>query len=77
MTRAVSAVYEQGVLRLKEPVALADGADVEVIIITHDAVPLAEQAAAILEELAAMPMEQDDGEFSGRDHDAILYGRKE
>ena len=37
MTTTVEAIYEQGVLRLKQPIALEDGAEVEVIVISHSA----------------------------------------
>ncbi len=75
MTTSVEAIYEQGVLRLKEPVALAEGTIVEVTITTRE-----EQTASacvpanILASIAALPMEGNGGEFSGRDHDRILYG---
>jgi len=73
MTVSVEAVYENGVLRLKEPVALEDGAHVEVIVITREPAPSSATAAEILEEIAALPIEGDAEAFSGRDHDRILY----
>ena len=73
MTVSVEAVYENGVLRLKEPVALEDGAHVEVIVITREPAPSSATPAEILEEIAALPIEGDAEAFSGRDHDRILY----
>lgn len=75
MTMTVEAIYEQGVLRLKEPVALEEGAHVEVIVITREPAPGNARAAKILSDMAALPLEGDGEQFSGRDHDQILYGK--
>jgi len=74
MTTTIEAVYERGVLRLKEPVALADGTVVEVTITTD--VSSGETPAEILSAIASLPLEGDGQPFSGRDHDKILYGDK-
>ena len=36
MTTNLKAIYEHGVLRLKEPISLPDGAQVDVIVISHE-----------------------------------------
>ena len=36
MTTTVKAIYEQGVLRLQEPISLPDGAQVDVTVISHE-----------------------------------------
>lgn len=36
MTTNLKAIYEQGVLRLKEPLSLPDGTQVEVTVTSHD-----------------------------------------
>ena len=78
MTTTVEAIYEQGVLRLKEPIPLADGAHVEVVVIARASEPAgAASPAKILAAIAALPAEGEGGEFSGRDHDRILYGEKD
>jgi len=76
MTTTVAAIYEQGVLRLIQPLPLAEGTRVDVIVITQE--PLAEgrMPADILATIAALPMEAGGEEFSGRDHGTILYGEK-
>jgi predicted DNA-binding antitoxin AbrB/MazE fold protein len=74
MTTTIEAVYERGVLRLKEPVALADGTVVEVTITTD--VSSGETPAAILSAIASLPLEGNGEPFSGRDHDKVLYGEK-
>ena len=76
MTTTVEAIYEQGVLRLIQPLSLAEGTRVEIIVITQE--PSAEDKAPadILAAIAALPMEAGCEEFSGRDHDKILYGNK-
>lgn len=76
MTTTVEAVYEHGVLRLKEPVALADGTIVEVTITTSESSGENKTPAEILSAIAALPVEGDGQPFSGRDHDKILYGEK-
>ena len=76
MSTTVEAVYEQGVLRLMQPVALAEGARVEVMIMTPKSALERETPADMLAAIAALPLEADDEAFSGRDHDKILYGKK-
>ncbi len=77
MTTTIEAVYEQGVLRLKAPLALAEGEEVEVIVISHDAGAGDSKPADVLAAIAALPSESANGEFSGRDHDSILYEGKD
>ena len=74
MTTTIQAVYERGVLRLKEPIGLADGTTVEVTITTSE--PCGETPADILSAIASLPIEGDGSEFSGRYHDKVLYGEK-
>lgn len=38
MTANLKAIYEQGVLRLKEPLSLPDGTQVDVIVTSHEEV---------------------------------------
>ena len=73
MTMTVEAIYERGMLRLKEPISLEEGAHVEVIVITREPALGKANAAEILADIAALPLESDGEEFSGRDHDQILY----
>ncbi len=76
MSTTVEAVYEQGVLRLKEPIALPEGTIVEVIIISQDAPQGEAKPSDILTAIASLPLEGNGAEFSGRDHDQILYGKE-
>jgi len=76
MNRTVNAIFENGVFRPTEPVALSDGAHVEITVHTSETV--AEHgvsAAGMLARLAALPIEGDADPFSGAEHDAILYGK--
>jgi predicted DNA-binding antitoxin AbrB/MazE fold protein len=74
MTKTVEAIYEHGVLRLKEPIQLDEGAEVEVIVVMREPVHATEASPAeILAAIAALPHEGDGAEFSGRDHDRLLY----
>ncbi len=76
MTTTVEAIYEQGVLRLIQPLSLAEGTRVDVIVITQEPVAEGRAPADILAAITALPMEAGGEEFSGRDHDKILYGDK-
>jgi predicted DNA-binding antitoxin AbrB/MazE fold protein len=72
MTITTEAVYEQGVLRLSHPIPLAEGTCVEVIVISTKN-PENHIPSEILAKIAALPLEGDRDEFSGRDHDKVLY----
>jgi predicted DNA-binding antitoxin AbrB/MazE fold protein len=76
MTTTIEAVYERGILRLKEPVGLADGTIVEVTITTSELSDENQTPAEILSAIASLPVEGNGQPFSGRDHDKILYGEK-
>ena len=76
MTTTVEAVYTQVVLRLMQPISLAEGTRVEVIIIAREPVLESETPAEILSTIAALPLEAGGEECSGRDHDIILYDEK-
>ena len=75
MTTTVKAVYEQGLLRLLAPIPLEEGTHVEVIVIIREPASTEQSSAEILASIAAIPLESGE-EFSGRDHDRILYGEK-
>lgn len=74
MTTLVEAIYEHGVLRLMQPIDLAEGSRVRVIVSVEEKVAEQRTPANILATIAALPLEADGEEFSGRDHDVILYG---
>ena len=76
MTTTVEAIYERGVLRLIQPLSLAEGTRVDVIVITQEPTAEGRMPADILATIAALPMEDGGEEFSGRDHDKILYSDK-
>ena len=72
MALTVEAIYEQGVLKLFQSIPLAEGARVEVIVISPEVESEPKSPSQILREIAAMPLQEKDDEFSGRDHDKIL-----
>lgn len=74
MTITTEAVYEQGILKLSQPIPLAEGTRVEVIVISTK-VSENNTPVEILAKIAALPLEGDSDEFSGREHDKILYPR--
>ncbi|HSX81089.1 MAG TPA: antitoxin family protein [Candidatus Saccharimonadia bacterium] len=76
MTTTVEAIYEQGVLRLIQPLSLVEGTRVDIIVMTREPTAEGRTPADILAAIAALPLEVGSEEFSGRDHDKILYGDK-
>jgi predicted DNA-binding antitoxin AbrB/MazE fold protein len=74
-----TAIYENGVLRPKQPLELPEGAEVQVIVV--QALPVSSPSdqrtiAEVFATIAALPMEGKDVGFSGRDHDAVLYPKE-
>ncbi|MBD2124443.1 antitoxin family protein [Trichocoleus sp. FACHB-262] len=57
--KTITAIYEQGVLRLTQPVELPEGTEVQVVIITNtnEANAPKGNAASILAAIAALPEE--------------------
>jgi predicted DNA-binding antitoxin AbrB/MazE fold protein len=76
MTKEIKAVYEDGLIRPLQPLELPEGSRLDVIVITHEEVATNGNAAEILEEIAALPLEGANDAFAGRDHDSILYPSK-
>jgi predicted DNA-binding antitoxin AbrB/MazE fold protein len=77
MTKQVEAVYEKGQLRPLEPLELPEGARLRVIVMTdEDDGARSRTPAEVLSEIAALPSEGGTDEFSGREHDSVLYPRK-
>jgi predicted DNA-binding antitoxin AbrB/MazE fold protein len=76
MTKEIKAVYEDGLIRPLQPLELPEGSRLDVIVITHEEVATNGNAAEILAEIAALPLEGANDAFGGRDHDSILYPSK-
>ncbi len=74
MSQTISAVYENGTLILDEPLTVLNGVKVEIIVLSPKEKKREKTSAEILTELAALPIEGKTDEFSGSDHDKILYG---
>ncbi len=81
----INAVYENGVLKPLEPVALPEHQQVQVSIRVSSGGHEPEVEAAVLErqnralaellkELAKFPLPPRTDNFSSSDHDAVLYG---
>lgn len=73
MTKTITAIYEKGVLRLTQPIELPEGTSIEIIMIPKLSHSPKRNPADILEEIAALPLENNKDIFSGRDHDQVLY----
>ena len=76
MSQQIQAVYENGVIRPLEPVRLAEGEKLDVILISRQA-RSPRNAAQILADIAKLPIEGKTDEFSGEHHDQILYPKEE
>ncbi len=76
MTKSCAAVYDNGVLRLREPLPLENGAAVDVVVTVPQTPAASSNIAGVLAEIAALPLEADDQGFCGADHDRVLYGAK-
>jgi predicted DNA-binding antitoxin AbrB/MazE fold protein len=84
MSQEIRAIYENGLFRPLDPVALPDHGMVS-LVITHsttdeigaEAEILADQREALqvmFDEAAKLAVECPGDGFSGADHDAVLYG---
>ncbi|MEP0869680.1 antitoxin family protein [Trichocoleus desertorum AS-A10] len=60
--KTITAIYEQGVLRLTQPVELPEGTEVQVVIIKNGASAPKGNAASVLAAIAALPDETVDSE---------------
>jgi predicted DNA-binding antitoxin AbrB/MazE fold protein len=70
---ALEAIYEKGTLKLSEQIEIEDGTKVQVIIIPEDFNSAENQPFSLLQEIAQLPLEGKTDDFSGQDHDRILY----
>ena len=61
--KTITAIYEQGVLRLTQPIELPEGTEVQVVIITNNANAPKGNAASILAAIAALPEEPINSKF--------------
>ncbi|HET6977887.1 MAG TPA: antitoxin family protein [Pyrinomonadaceae bacterium] len=73
MTKEIEAVYEQGLIRPLQPLELPEGTHLDLIVITHEQPGTNGNAAEILAEIAALPLEGATDDFDCREHDSILY----
>jgi len=74
----IQAVVESGMIRPLEPVELPEGELIEVIVLPRsERADAANEPAQILARIAALPIEGATDNFSGRDHDRILYQANE
>ncbi len=76
MTTTIHAVYENGVLRPLTPLGLSEGQRVRVTVAAEET-PGVAGAAAVLAEIAALPVEGSGDPFTSRDHDRVLYGAQD
>lgn len=73
MSRQIQAAHENGVIRPLEPVHLAEGEELDVILIGRQA-KSPRTPARILADIAKLPIEGRPGEFSGEHQDLLRRG---
>lgn len=76
MSKHISAVYERGVIRLLEPVSLTEGEELEVVLLSREHKMQRGNPAQVLADIARLPIEGATDEFSGADHDQVLYPKE-
>jgi predicted DNA-binding antitoxin AbrB/MazE fold protein len=72
MNSTIQAIYEHGVIRLLETTSLSEGEELEIMLLKRRK----PDAAKILSVIAELEIEGEDDNFSGQDHDKILYSTK-
>ena len=72
MNPTISAIFENGIFRPLQPVDLDNGEEVEVILVKRTE-SNASDARAVINRIAELPLEGASDQFSGSDHDAVLY----
>jgi predicted DNA-binding antitoxin AbrB/MazE fold protein len=70
---SVEAIYEQGTLRLSQPIKIEEGSKVQVIIIPLESNYQQKNTLEILQKIAELPLEGKIDTFDGKDHDQVLY----
>lgn len=70
---SVEAIYEQGTLRLSQPIKIEEGSKVQVIIIPLESNYQTQKTLEILQKIAELPLEGKTDAFDGKDHDQVLY----
>jgi predicted DNA-binding antitoxin AbrB/MazE fold protein len=72
MAISTQAIYEEGVLKLSQPIPLAEGTHVEILVISAKG-STNNTPSEILAKIAELPLQGEKDPFSERDHDNILY----
>jgi len=76
VTTQIEAIYQHGMIRPLQPLELPEVARLDVIVITDQQPRTNGNAAQLLAEIAALPLEGSADAFAGREHDSILYPEK-
>jgi predicted DNA-binding antitoxin AbrB/MazE fold protein len=70
---SVEAIYEQGTLRLSQPIKLEEGSKVQVFISPLESNYQQKNSLENLQKIAELPLEGKIDTFDGKDHDQVLY----
>ena len=63
-------------IRPLEPVSLIEGEEIEVVLLTRENKKHRNNPAQLLADIARLPIEGASDEFSGADHDRVLYPKE-
>ena len=77
MNTQVDAIYEKGNLRLLQDVGLDEGERVKVSIVFEKKSVDEDSPNAIFDQISALAVSNADDSFSGKNHDEVLYGKRE
>ena len=75
MKTKIKAVFEQGILRLLEPVDLNEGEEIIVTLDKNEKNIIKQNPHNILTKISQKAVVDKEDHFSGEDHDEILYGK--
>jgi len=73
MNKEIAVVYEHGLIRPLQPFEMQEGEQFYIIVVAHEEPRANGNAAEMLAEIAALPLEGPNDSFTGREHDSILY----
>ncbi|HEX5244899.1 MAG TPA: antitoxin AF2212-like protein [Tepidisphaeraceae bacterium] len=73
MTRTIKAVFEHGIFRPVEPIALAEGQSVDIKVPEERTYPSPQVLLQALLEIAAIPESPPGDGLTAEDHDQVLY----
>ena len=69
----LEAIYEKGILKLSQPITLAEGSKVQLIILPQESDSQPPKSLEVLQEIAKLPLEGNTDGSESNNHDQVLY----